>query len=102
MAMIEVLHVYRGDLTGDLPIAPGVYDDRDDALFSLAAYLVENGHAVAVDEEQAKAEATLNEWTKAELEDILATMGIDVPARATKAELVALIEQAWNDVPEGA
>lgn len=43
--MIEVLHNYGGKATNEKRIKPGVYDDDDEALFGLADYLVENGHA---------------------------------------------------------
>jgi len=51
MATINVLHNYGGRLTGEKRIEPGIYQDHDDALFGLAAYLVVNGHAVMVDGE---------------------------------------------------
>lgn len=45
---IEVLHDYGGQPTQGRRILPGKYDYDDPALFGLAGYLVNNGHAVYV------------------------------------------------------
>lgn len=45
---IMMLKNYGGSLTGEKRILGGVYDSEDPALFGLADYLVENGHAVVV------------------------------------------------------
>lgn len=49
--IIHLLRSYRGKLTGEKVIPPGHYDDSDPRIFGLAAYLVENGHAVEVERE---------------------------------------------------
>lgn len=45
---IRVLHNYGGRNTKEQRILPGEYAIDDPALFGVADYLVENGHAVAV------------------------------------------------------
>lgn len=47
---INVLHNYGGWNTQERRILPGVYDSEDAALFGLAQYLVDNGHAVIAGE----------------------------------------------------
>ncbi len=49
MARIRVTHDYRGFNTGERSIWPGEYDSADPKLFGLAHYLLDNGHAVAVE-----------------------------------------------------
>lgn len=46
--IIQVLHTYGGRLTKREKILPGVYDTEHDALYGIAQYLVDNGHAVIV------------------------------------------------------
>ena len=46
---IIVLRNYGGSRTQERRILPGEYDSEDAALFGLADYLVENGHAVIVE-----------------------------------------------------
>lgn len=46
---IRVNHNYGGKPTNNLRIRPGVYDASDPALFGLADYLVQHGHAEFVD-----------------------------------------------------
>lgn len=46
---IQLLHSYRGRLTKEQPINPGVYMVNDPKLFGLAKYLVANGHAIYVE-----------------------------------------------------
>jgi hypothetical protein len=46
--MIRVLHNYGGRNTKEQRILPGEYADSDPALFGLAEYLVEHGHAIPV------------------------------------------------------
>lgn len=46
---VRVLHTYGSQrLTGGQHIQPGEYDWEDKALFNLARYLVDNGHAEIV------------------------------------------------------
>lgn len=43
---IEVKNNYGGSLTKERRILPGEYDSEDPALFGLADYLLEHGHAI--------------------------------------------------------
>lgn len=45
---IRVIHFYRGAPSGGRAIPGGEYSEDDPALFGLAEYLVQNGHAVWV------------------------------------------------------
>jgi hypothetical protein len=46
---IQVLHTYGSRrVLGSNKIAPGFYESEDPALFGLAEYLLENGHAIVV------------------------------------------------------
>lgn len=47
---IRVLINYGGALTNELRILPGDYDQDDPRLFGLAGWLLEVGHAIALDE----------------------------------------------------
>lgn len=47
---INLLGNYGGQRTGEKRILPGEYDSEDPAIFGLADYLVENGHAVVIGE----------------------------------------------------
>lgn len=48
---IEVLRNFRGRMTGEQLIRPGIYDADDPRIYGIADYLVANGHArvIAVD-----------------------------------------------------
>jgi hypothetical protein len=46
--LIQLLHHYRGRLTNNRMIPMGQYEEDDPRLEGLAAYLVDNGHAVQV------------------------------------------------------
>lgn len=46
--MIHLKQNYRGRLTKNQLIPPGKYEETDPALFGLAEYLIENGHAVRI------------------------------------------------------
>lgn len=45
---VQVLRLYQGRRTNEQPIQPGLYESDDPALYGLADYLVENGHAILV------------------------------------------------------
>lgn len=45
MEILELLREFRGRLTKERAIAPGVYEETDDRLFGLAHYLVDEGFA---------------------------------------------------------
>ena len=45
---VHVLKGYRGRPSNEQFIPPGVYSDDDERLFGLAAYLIENGHAIEI------------------------------------------------------
>lgn len=45
---VQVLRIYRGRRTHEQPIQPGLYAADDPALYGLADYLIENGHAILV------------------------------------------------------
>lgn len=47
---IQLNHNYRGLYTDNQWIVEGVYEDDDPGLHGLADYLIENGHAVALDD----------------------------------------------------
>lgn len=47
--MIKVLHTYSGRLTNKQKIFADIYAENDPALFGIADYLVENGHALRLD-----------------------------------------------------
>jgi hypothetical protein len=51
--MIRLKEIYQGKLTNEQPILPGNYADDDEGLFGLADYLVANGHAVHISEDEA-------------------------------------------------
>ncbi len=48
--MIKVLINFGGKLTNERRILPGEYTDDDPALFGIAAYLLEHGFAVRLNE----------------------------------------------------
>lgn len=104
--MIQILKGYRGRLTGEQFIPPGVYREDDDALFGLADYLVANRHAVVVEETNLKSfntppEATsdlvLSESSLEELKALGYEMGLDLGEAQDKTELIALIKAAASD-----
>jgi len=47
---IQLKRDFAGRLTNEARILPGVYDSEDPALFGIAAYLVDNGFAVIIEE----------------------------------------------------
>lgn len=49
--IIQVLHTYGGRLTKREKILPGVYDTEHNALYGIAQYLVDNGHAIQLADE---------------------------------------------------
>lgn len=55
--MIKVLWGYRGAPSNGQYIAPGQYDENDEHLFGLAQYLLQNGHAVAMEHEGDRGES---------------------------------------------
>lgn len=58
---IKLLLNYGGWNTNERRILPGVYDSDDPALFGLADYLVENKHAVVVEDETPEITTTEDE-----------------------------------------
>jgi hypothetical protein len=50
MRKIELFRWYTGIRTQEQPIFPGIYNVNDKALYGLADYLVENGHARYLDD----------------------------------------------------
>lgn len=48
---IELLINFGGVPTNELRILPGIYDADDERLFGITEYLLDNGHAVVVDDD---------------------------------------------------
>lgn len=105
--MIHLLKGYRGRLTNEQFIPPGVYAEDDPALSGLANYLVVNGHAVKVgdaassdESESTDTKLGIEDMTLPELKEEANRLGLQFGSKATKAELIALI--GGNSVEEDA
>lgn len=106
MAKIQVLHNYGGVPSSGRRILPGVYDANDAALFGLAQYLLDNGHAQSTDMLSAKEKAeqarynayyewleiNLDAMTVAELKAYAAQHDIGLTGHSLKADIVNCIE----------
>ena len=66
--MIHLPNVYQGKLTNEQPIPPGNYAEDDQRLFGLADYLVANGHAVVISEDEAAITEALRIESETQLE----------------------------------
>ena len=109
---IKLTDHYSGVPSNFRLIFPGEYEYADPRLFGLATYLVSTGHAVAVEDEpvaeivsdEAAAELpdaevetvegkpAIKDMSLAELKDEATKLGLPFNSRATKADLIALIE----------
>ena len=112
MARIELLHDYAGYNTRERRIQPGIYEADDPALFGLAVYLCEHGHAVwlaesetyTIDDGDFHAEVypyvDLQAMTREELDEYAAQIGVDIEAiegtgangNVVKADVIRAIE----------
>lgn len=110
MTRIHVLHGWRGD-TAQV-ILKGDYDAEDPRLFGKADYLVANRHAEVIEDasvaevisdeaaaelpdaevEIAEDKPAIEDMSLAELKDEATKLGLPFNSRATKADLIALIE----------
>lgn len=66
--MIRLNNVYQGKLTNEQPILPGNYAENDTCLFGLADYLLQNGHAAIISENEAVASYILHAEAERQLE----------------------------------
>jgi len=64
---IHLRYYYRGKPSNDRLIPAGIYDENDPALFGLANYLVQNGHAVFVSEPTVTTEAVTPDSLETEI-----------------------------------
>lgn len=91
MRQFQILYGYRGERTQEQFIPAGVYDEDDPRLYSLGDYLVANGHALEATETTEETDE-LSLLTVSQLKALADARGIEVAPRATKAELIAVIE----------
>lgn len=107
---IKLTDHYSGVPSNFRPIFPGEYEATDERLFGLANYLVNTGHAIITDdvatpitdEEAAKlpdaeletveGKPSIEDMSLAELKDEATKRGLVFNSRATKADLIALME----------
>lgn len=66
--MIRLKEIYQGKLTNEQPILPGDYSEDEAELFGLAEYLVANGHAVVISDEEGALSAAFRVETEKQLE----------------------------------
>ena len=100
---IRLPDFYSGVPSGNRMISPGDYDEDDPRLYGTGSYLVRTGHAVALEDEAEKAsEPALEDMTVTQLKDLAKARGMDVGARITKTELLALLAPNEDDDGEDA
>lgn len=95
MTTIDVFHDYSGRRTAERPIYAGVYDATDPALYSLAEYLVANGHARVMDEPELDSETPIEQ----DAEPVVEASPYD---NLTVAELKDEIDKRDIDLKDGA
>lgn len=101
---VTMIHVFHGYRVGEgKMIGAGVYDINDPALFERGQFLLDNRHAepfestfVAEPEPEPKniALPPLSRMKVDELKALAADRGIEIPADAVKADIIALLEPA--------
>lgn len=101
---------YRGRPSGEQYIVPGEYDGADPALFGLADYLVETGHAVvtehdpeplpAAEDDTAPAGAPLEDMTVAQLKTLADGLGVDLGGARSKADIIDRLRESGAALPE--
>jgi hypothetical protein len=90
---IQLLHNYGGKLTNEQRILPAIYDGDDPALFGLAHYLVETGHAIVISGERIQTEIVKPDYealTLDELRDLLAEFDM------TEDAIVSDVSAHWK------
>lgn len=66
--MIRLKEIYQGTLTNEQPVLPGDYADNDERLFGLADYLVANGHAIVISDDEGAVSAAFHIEAEKQLE----------------------------------
>lgn len=98
---INLLRNYGGWNTHEQRIEPGVYDADDGRLFGLAAYLIENGHAVAVIEESGNDQSNNLPYTVTEIQSATRTIDADLsgtPIPHTETDEYPYEQWSFNDL----
>lgn len=96
---VRILSGYRGVRTQESYLGPGEHDLEP----GLAMYLVDNGHAVALEEppppepEQTADEWSFSEWTVAQLRDFASDNDINLHGATVKDDIIAAIETAIDN-----